>query len=382
MAEEQPSGERSEEPTERKIEKSREEGQVPRSRELVTLALIASTLISLWLSGSLLREQLFSVMTTSFEFQKEALRQEGWLKELITSSVIEGFSGLAPFMLLVILASIATSVALGGWIFSNKLLQPKLERISFLKGIKRMFSANSMMELVKSIAKILLLSFCLWLILQWFFIEILQLNRLPVFPAIALGLSYLMKAILLMAVSLALICIVDVPFQKWNHTKKLRMSHKEIKDETKESEGQPEIRSRLREKQQEIAGRRMMQAVPMADVIITNPTHFAVAVRYDQGRAKAPYLVAKGIDQVALRICAVAREYNKPVVQSPVLARVVYHTTKLNQEVPDELYLAVAQVLAYVHHLNEFKAGRANKAPDLPSPEVSTTFREKWDKKI
>ena len=159
------------------------------------------------------------------------------------------------------------------------------------------------------------------------------------------------------------------------------MSHKDIKDETKESEGQPEVRSRQREKQQEIAGRRMMQAVPMADVIITNPTHFAVAIRYDQDRAKAPYLVAKGVDQVALRICAVARKYNKTVVQSPVLARVVYHTTKLNQEVPDELYLAVAQVLAYVHHLNEFKAGRVNKAPDIPSPEVSKAFRDQWDKK-
>ena len=220
MSEEQQAGERSEEPTERKLEKSREEGQVPRSRELVTLALIASTLISFWLSGGFLRDQLFSVMQTSFEFQKEVLRQEGWLVEFVTSSIIEGFSGLFPFMILVILATLASSAALGGWIFSNKLLQPKLERISFFKGIKRMFSANSMMELVKSIAKILLLSFCLWLILQWFFIEILQLNRLPVLPAISLGLSYLMKAVLLMATSLALICIIDVPFQKWNHTKK------------------------------------------------------------------------------------------------------------------------------------------------------------------
>lgn len=381
MAEESQTGERSEEPSERKLQKSRDEGQVPRSRELVTFALLASTLVALWLSGGLIRDQLFQVMYKSFRFEKDVLRQESWLTDHLIVNMTQGFSGLLPFMLIVILASIAASAALGGWIFSNKQIRPKAERISFLKGIKRMFSANSMIELLKSIAKISLLAFSLWLINQWFFRDVLWLNRLPIFQAVSEGLSHLTMAITILVSALLLICFIDVPFQRWNHMKKLRMTHKEMRDEMKESEGQPELRSRLREKQQEIAGRRMMQAVPSADVIITNPTHFAVALKYDLDKARAPYVVAKGVDRVALRICAVAREYNKPVVQSPTLTRVIYHTTQLNQEIADDLFLAVAQVLAYVHHLNDFQAGRRSKAPDLPTPEVPSAFREKWDKK-
>ncbi|WP_252178620.1 flagellar biosynthesis protein FlhB [Endozoicomonas sp. 4G] len=381
MAEQPDSGERSEEPSERKLQKSRDEGQVPRSRELVTFALLASTLGALWVSGGLIRDRLVQVMHKSFSFEKDALRQESWLTEHLAISMTQGFSGLMPFALFVILASIAASAALGGWIFSNKQLQPKAERISFFKGIKRMFSANSMIELLKSIAKILLLSFSLWLIHQWFFREMLWLNRLPIIQAISEGLHHAAMAFAILVTALLLICFIDVPFQRWNHIKKLRMTHKEMRDEMKEAEGQPELRSKLREKQQEIAGRRMMQAVPSADVIITNPTHFAVALKYDLDKARAPYVVAKGVDRVALRICAVAREYNKPVVQSPTLTRVIYYTTQLNQEIADDLFLAVAQVLAYVHHLNDFQAGRKSKAPDLPTPEVPRAFREKWDKK-
>lgn len=381
MAEEGQTGERSEEPSERKLQKSRDEGQVPRSRELVTFALLASTLAAFWLSGGLIRDQLFQVMHKSFRFERDALRQESWLTEHLIISITQGFSGLLPFMLIVILASIAASAALGGWIFSNKQIRPKAERISFFKGIKRMFSANSMIELLKSIAKISLLAFSLWLINQWFFRDVLWLNRLPLVHAVSEGLSHLAMAITILVSALLLICFIDVPFQRWNHMKKLRMTHKEMRDEMKESEGQPELRSKLREKQQEIAGRRMMQAVPSADVIITNPTHFAVALKYDLDKARAPYVVAKGVDRVALRICAVAREYNKPVVQSPTLTRVIYHTTQLNQEIADDLFLAVAQILAYVHHLNDFQAGRRGNAPDLPIPEIPSAFREKWDKK-
>ncbi|WP_067515242.1 flagellar biosynthesis protein FlhB [Endozoicomonas ascidiicola] len=380
MAEESEDQDRSEEPSERKIQKSREEGQIPRSRELVTAALISATLLSFWLSGTLVSEQLQGVMATSFTFDKEVLRQEDWLKDHLIQSLSNGFTGLYPFFILIILATIGASLLLGGWLFSNKLLQFKGERISPIKGIQRMFSVRSLMEAIKSIAKVILLGFCLWLSAQWFFEELLTLNRMPLGSALILGIGYLFKAIGVMTLALVIICLIDVPFQRWSHLKKLRMTHKEVRDEMKESEGQPEVRSRLREKQQEISGRRMMQAVPGADVIITNPTHYAVAVRYDQDRARAPYLVAKGVDQVALRICAVAREYNRPVVQSPVLARVVYHTTDLNQEISDELYVAVAQVLAYIKHLNDYQAGLITTSPDMPAPEVPRAFQDKWDK--
>ncbi|MGB1270825.1 MAG: flagellar biosynthesis protein FlhB, partial [Endozoicomonas sp.] len=358
MAEEQQQQERTEEPTERKIQKSREDGQIPRSRELVTTALIGGTLLALWLSGSMAGTQLQAIIKSSFQFDKAVLRQEGWLQTHLINSVSTGFSGLLPFFLLITLFTLLASIALGGWLFSNKLLKVKSERISPIKGIQRMFSIRSLMEMLKSIAKLGLLAFSLWLSAQWFFQDLMVLNRLPVNVSIYMGLNYLIKAVAVMTLALVIICLVDVPFQKWSHFRKLRMTHKEMRDELKESGGQPEVRSRLREKQQEIAGRRMMQAVPKADIIITNPTHFAVAIRYELSRAKAPYLVAKGVDQIALRICAIAREYNRPVVQSPVLARVVYHTTGLNQEIADELYMAVAQVLAYVKHLEEFQAGR------------------------
>ncbi len=380
MTDEPQQEERTEEPSERKIQKSREEGQVPRSRELVTTALIGGTLLAMWFSGTFITQQLQGVMQSSFTFDKAVLRQENWLKSHLINSLTEGFSGLIPFFLLITFATVGASLALGGWLFSNKLLQFKGERISPLKGLQRMFSARSLMEVVKSIAKLLLLGFCLWLTGQWFFEELMTINQLSIASALYLGAGYLIKAVAIMTLALVIICIIDIPFQQWSHLRKLRMTHKEMRDEMKELEGQPEVRSRLREKQQEIAGRRMMQAVPGADVIITNPTHFAVAIRYDRNRAKAPYLVAKGVDQVALRICAVAREYNRPVIQSPVLARVVYHTTGLNQEIADELYIAVAQILAYIKHLNDYQAGRMPKRPEMPEPDVPRTFQEKWDK--
>ncbi|MGB0359940.1 MAG: flagellar biosynthesis protein FlhB [Endozoicomonas sp.] len=380
MADESEQEERTEEPSERKLQKSRDEGQVPRSRELVTAALIGSTLLSFWLSGSMLSQQLQMVMSNSFTFDKAILRDEGWLKDHLVTSLSNGFSGLLLFFFIITFAAISASLLLGGWLFSNKLLQFKGERISLIKGIQRMFSIKSVMEAIKSMAKVVLLGFCLWLISQWFFEELLTLNRMPLGSALIIGTGYLLKALGVMTLALTIICIIDVPFQQSSHLKKMRMTHKEMRDEMKESEGQPEVRSRLRDKQQEIAGRRMMQAVPGADVIITNPTHYAVAIRYDQDRARAPYLVAKGFDQVALRICAIAREYNRPVIQSPMLARVVYHTTDLNQEVADELYVAVAQVLAYIKHLNDYQAGLLAILPEIPDPDVPRAFQEQWDK--
>ena len=379
MAEEQHQ-ERTEEPTERKIKKSRDEGQVPRSRELVTAALIGGTIAGFTLTGSLVSEQLQGVMKSNFQFRKEVLRQEHWLANQLITSLTDGFLGLMPLFGMLFLSSIMMSLVLGGWLFSGKLIKVKGERINPIKGFGRMFSVRSLMEVVKSIAKISLLAFSLWLAAQWFFAQVLVLNRFSIFASIPLGLEYLLKAMGVISTALLLICMIDVPFQKWSHTRKLRMTHKELKDEMKETEGQPEVRSKLREKQQEIAGRRMMEAVPQSDIIITNPTHFAVALRYDINRAKAPYLVAKGVDSTALKICSLGRDYNRPIVQSPVLARVIFHTTDLNQEIADELYIAVAQVLAYVKHLDDYRAGRFATPPDFIEPDIPDDFREQWDK--
>ncbi|MDD7804630.1 MAG: flagellar biosynthesis protein FlhB [Endozoicomonas sp. (ex Botrylloides leachii)] len=380
MAEEQQHQERSEEPTERKIKKSQEEGQVPRSRELVTASLIAGAIASFAITGHLISEQLQAVMKRNFQFDSDSLKQDDWLQTQLVNSFSEGFTGVIPMFFIVFFSSVMASIMLGGWLFSTKLIKVKGERLNPIKGLGRMFSIRSLVEVIKSIAKITLLAFSLWLTAQWFFKDVLALNRFPVMTSISLGLDYLIKASAVICFSLIIIFIIDVPFQKWNHMRKLRMTHKELKDESKETEGQPEVRSKVREKQQEIAGRRMMEAVPGSDIIITNPTHFAVALRYDLNRAKAPYLVAKGVDRIALRICAVGREYNRPVVQSPVLARVIFHTTDLNQEIADELYIAVAQVLAYVKHLDDYRAGRFNTLPEMIDPDIPAEFREKWDK--
>ena len=272
---------------------------------------------------------------------------------------------LAPVFILLLLAAVLGPAALGGWVFSTSALAPKFERLDPVRGLQRMFSVRSLVELLKAIAKVLLVGAITVLLLWTLRGELAAMEMQPLEPAIHHAVTMLGWSGLALSASTLLIAALDVPFQLFDHAQKLRMTMQQVRDELKESEGRPEVKSRIRQLQRQFARSRMMAAVPKADVVITNPTHYAVALRYDAGRAAAPMLLAKGSDLVALKIREIAEAHGVPVVSSPRLARAIWFTTEIEAEIPAGLYLAVAQVLAYVFHLRNYRRGRGS-APVLP----------------
>lgn len=365
MAEEDIGQEKTEEATPRRLERAREEGQVPRSRELSTAAILLAGSASLFAFGNVLGSGLLGIGRNAFRFDRAALQApDAMLLELGAASS-SALWMLAPVFVLLLLAAVLGPAALGGWIFSARALAPKLERLDPVRGLERMFSLRSLVELLKAIAKVLLVGGVALLLLWALRGELAAMAMQPLEPAIRHAVTVLGWSALALSASTLLIAAVDVPFQVMDHTKKLRMTMQQVRDEIKESEGRPEVKSRIRQLQRQFARSRMMAAVPKADVVITNPSHYAVALRYDAGRTAAPQLLAKGSDLVALKIREIAEANGVPVVSSPRLARAIYFTTELEAEIPAGLYLAVAQVLAYVFHLRNHRRGRG-AAPVLP----------------
>ncbi|WP_211827105.1 flagellar biosynthesis protein FlhB [Kistimonas asteriae] len=368
MAENEDSGqERSEEPSEKRLKDARDKGEAPRSRELVTVGLFLGSCVALLVFSDQISQRFLAVFAENFSVDRASLLDTGAMSARLKDSFITIFGTLLPVFGLMILAIIASSLGLGGWLFSAKPLQPQLSRMSILKGLKRMFSRRSIVELIKSILKVMLVTGALYLIINNVMKDILTLSMKPVAMAIRESLSIVTWSLLGFAAALAVIAIIDVPFQVSEYRRKLKMTRQELKDESKETEGRPEVKSRVRDLQQEVATRRMMQEVPEADVIITNPTHFAVALKYDKTRSEAPFVVAKGVDEIAQTIIEAAQLHKRPVVRTPALTRAIYYTTKINQEVASDLYHAVAQILAYVYRLREFKAGRGQEPTPLPN---------------
>jgi flagellar biosynthetic protein FlhB len=279
---------------------------------------------------------------------------------------------LAPFFAVMMVVAVLASIALGGFNFSAEALQPKFDKLNPIKGMKRLFSPNGLMELLKSLAKFVIVGGVTGLLIWLWLGDFLALGRMELAPALREGMSMVGWAALLLAASLIVMALIDVPFQLWNHTRQLKMTQQEVRDELKETEGRPEVKGRIRQAQREIAMRRMMAEVPKADVIVTNPTHYAVALRYDQGKHNAPVVVAKGADLVAGNIRRIGSDHKVPIVEAPVLARAVYYSTELNQPIPAGLYLAVAQLLAYVFQLRvwEKQGGDYPAQPDeFPVPD-------------
>lgn len=372
MAEEDTGQEKTEEATPRRLERAREEGQVPRSRELGTAAILLAGSVSLMLFGNVLGAGLLGIGRNAFQFERRAIQDSDAMLLELGSAGTEALLVLAPVLILLLLAAVLGPAALGGWIFSTRSLAPKLERLDPVRGLQRMFSLRSLVELLKAIAKVLLVG-SVALVLLWAMRgELATMAMQPLEPAIRHAVMLLGWSALALSASTLLIAAIDVPFQLFDHAQKMRMTMQQVRDELKESEGRPEVKSRIRQLQRQFARSRMMAAVPKADVVITNPTHYAVALRYDAGRAAAPMLLAKGSDLLALKIREVAEANGVPVVSSPRLARAIYFTTELEAEIPAGLYLAVAQVLAYVFHLRNHHRGRG--APpvlpeELPIPE-------------
>lgn len=371
MAEEDSSQEKTEEPTSRKIEKAREEGQVPRSKELNTSAVLLFGSVGLLLLGPAGVEQIASMARHNFSVERMAVFDTAELFSHLGASLWSATIALTPWFFLVLLAAIFGPIGLGGWLFTAKSLLPKLDRISPLSGFKRMFSMNSLVELFKSWAKIIVVGVVAWLVLNYYFIDAFTLRQKELKPAIDGSVEILMWSIIIICSSTIIIAIIDVPWQIYSHTKKLRMTMQEVKDEFKDSDGKPEVKAKIRQLQQEVAQRQMMSDVPTADVVITNPSHYSVALQYDSSKGNAPLVLAKGKDEVAMKIREIAKENNIPQMQAPPLARALFAHAKIGEEIPEGLFVAVAQVLAYIFQMDIFVKGKGPKPerkPDIPIP--------------
>ncbi|HCG79394.1 MULTISPECIES: flagellar biosynthesis protein FlhB [Thalassolituus] len=371
MAEQDSSQEKTEEPTPRRLQKARDEGQVPRSKELGTTMVLVMGAAGLLMFGPFMSERIAAMAKHSFSFDRDTAFDTGMMTSYLDASALEAAIALAPWLVVVLIAAFAGPLLVGGWLFSGKAITPKLDRLNPLSGLKRMFSANSLVELFKAWAKVLVVGTVAWLTLLFFFQDAMRIQYESTESAIDHAITIIIWSVLALCASTALIAIVDVPWQIYSFTKKMRMSMQEIKDEYKETEGKPEVKSKVRQLQREVAQRRMMADVPEADVVITNPTHYSVALRYDAGASAAPVLLAKGSDRVALKIREIAKENNVPQMQAPPLARALYTHTKVGDEIPEGLYVAVAQVLAYIYQMDQFAKGKGPKPerkPDMPIP--------------
>ncbi|TDL94950.1 flagellar type III secretion system protein FlhB [Stutzerimonas stutzeri ATCC 17588 = LMG 11199] len=375
MAESESGADKSEEPTEKRLRESREKGQLARSRELSTVAVTLGGIGGLLASGGGLAQALMAMMQGTFELSRETLLDEGSMASLLMGSGLMALEAIMPLLIALLIASIVGPVALGGWLFSAKAMAPKVSRMNPAAGLKRMFSSQALVELLKALGKFLVVLSVALLVLSAYQDDLLSIAKQPLDLAIMHSVEIVGWCALWMACGLIIIAAVDVPFQLWSNKQKLMMTKQEVKDEYKDSEGKPEVKSRIRQLQREAAQRRMMQAVPEADVVITNPTHFAVALKYDGDKGGAPRLVAKGGDFVALKIREIAQEHKVTVLESPALARAVYYSTELDHEIPAGLYLAVAQVLAYVYQLRQYRAGKGRRPEPLNNLPIPPDLR-------
>jgi flagellar biosynthesis protein FlhB len=366
MAEEDDNGqEKTEEASSRKLEKAREEGQIPRSRDLTTTAILLLGTIGLMVFGQYMGGKLMEVTRYNFTIPREAIFDPQTMIAYLSASMFDGLLSLLPLFGMLLVASIVGPIALGGWLFSGKAMAPKFSRMDPIAGTKRMFSMKALVELAKALGKVAVILGATILLLLAFEQAMFRLADETVNNAIIHSLKISGYAAIILSASTILIAAVDVPFQIWDHNKKLKMSRQELKDEVKDTEGKPEVKGRIRQLQREMAQRRMMSNVPDADVIITNPTHYAVALKYNPEKMATPIMLAKGGDHVALKIREIAKAHKIEIIESPVLARAIYHTTDVDQEIPAALYMAVAQVLAYVFQLRNFRRGKGEK-PTYP----------------
>ncbi len=372
MAESKDGQERSEEPTAKRLQESRKKGQVARSRELTTTIVMLTSAVGILVFGSSIVKTLSLIMTTQFSLKRTELFEVNLMLDSFFAAVISAMISIGPLMLLVVASAIAGNIAMSGWNFSLEAMQPKFSKMNPLSGMKRIFGPQGLMELVKAIAKFLVIATVGILVLYFSQNAVMRLGIEPIKQAIPHAGDLTFWAFLIVSLSLILIAVIDVPFQAWNHKRQIKMTKDEVKRETKDTDGSPELKGHIRRTQLEMANRRMMEAVPDADVVITNPNHFSVALKYDPENMRVPIVVAKGADYMAFEIRNIAQEHNVPLMASPVLARAVYFTTEIDDEVPEELYLAVARVLAYVFHLREQINGQHDAGldmGDLPIPD-------------
>ena len=371
MAESESGADKTEDPTEKRKKDSREKGEIARSKELNTLAIMLAGSIGLLIFGGALAQDMMELMRYNFSISRETLLNTDSMGAFLLHSGKVALLAVQPVLITLLIAALVGPIALGGWLFAAGSMAPKFSRMNPAAGLKRMFSAKALVELLKALAKFFIILIVALLVLKSDIDDLLRIAQEPLEQAVIHSLQVVAWSALWMACGLILIAAVDVPVQLWESHKKLLMTKQEVRDEHKDQEGRPEVKQRIRQLQREMSQRRMMAAIPDADVIITNPTHYAVALKYDPEKGGAPMLLAKGSDFLALKIREIGAKHNILLLESPALARSIYYSTELEQEIPAGLYLAVAQVLAYVYQIRQYQAGKGKRPDplsDLPIP--------------
>jgi flagellar biosynthesis protein FlhB len=356
----------------RRLEKAREEGNVARSRELVTFVLLATAVAGLWITAESVGNTLRGGLRHGLHFDRAAGFDTSHMLTQAALIATQALIALAPLAGMVMLAALVAPMMLGGWLFSTKAIGFKFDKLDPIAGIGRLFSAQSLAELVKALAKSLLIGGVAWLVIMADMDKVTAMMAQSERAALPQMIMLVAHHCALITAALLLIALIDVPFQLWSYYRKLRMSREDLRQEHKESEGDPHIKAQIRRQQQQMARRRMMSEVPKADIVVTNPTHFAVALKYVDNDMRAPRVVAKGTDAVAERIREIARENKVAILEAPPLTRALYKHTRLGDEIPTGLYTAVAEVLAWVYQLKRWKSegGDAPRTPsDLPVPQ-------------
>jgi flagellar biosynthetic protein FlhB len=357
--------EKTEQATPKRLSEARKKGQVPRSIELSMAAVCIAASAAIYAMGRGTAGEFAELMRGSLSLTAQEAVGEDVIWPALVNQGSQAILLILPILGATFLAALAAPLAIGGWNFSSQALMPKFSKLNPLTGLGRMFSARGSVELGKGIAKVLVVGLIATLLLKGLTSQMLGLSSEPLNGAIGHSAALAGYSLLVLCFGLVAIAAVDVPFQLWQHAKDLRMTREEVREEYKESEGSPETRGRIREAQRSLSRGRMMQEIPTADVIVTNPTHFAVALKYDDKKMRAPIVVAKGTDLLAAKIREIAAEHGVPVIEAPPLARALYRTVELGREVPAALYVTVAQVLTYVYQLKAC-IDRGVKPPPAP----------------
>ncbi len=357
-------GDKTEDPTAKRLADSRKKGQIPRSKELNTFVALMTASVMLLFTGGAIVKGLKKIMQQQFQLTREVIFDSASPVIFFEQVLLDGLFLIIPLVIPLMIVALLTPIMMGGWNFSLESMSPKFSKMNPISGLKKMVGVQGLVELVKSVVKIVLVFIVAGSLFKINLDQYMGLNSLSLENSIAKAADLIGIALLILSSTLIVIVAIDVPYQLWNTKKQLMMSKQEVKDEAKQQEGNPEIKGQMRRKQMEIAQQRIMNEVPKAEVIVTNPTHFAVALKYDPQGSGAPVLVAKGVDLIAAQIRNSAVGADIPLVAAPPLARALFYSTELDEEIPQSLFLAVAQILAYVFQL---KAATENNG-EKPTP--------------
>jgi flagellar biosynthetic protein FlhB len=350
----------------KRLEQAREEGDVPRSRELATFTVLMAAGSGLWFTGGSLVSQLNATMVSGLSLDREQVFNADVLITRVAYDIGHVMLACLPLALAIMVVALASPLLIGGWLFSAKAFSPNFLKLNPIKGLGNMFSTNALVELLKAIAKTIVVGTVAYLVVMSQKEAVLGLAVEELRTGSAHLVELLAMAFLFIVGGLGFVAAIDGPYQIWHYANKLKMTRQEVVQESKESDGNPQIKAKIRQLQREMARRRMMAEVPNADVVVTNPTHYAVALKYTDGQGGAPRVVAKGSDEVAAKIREIAKENKVALLEAPALARALHKHTEIGDEIPEALYSAVAEVLAYVFQLRNYsKAG--GRYPDRPT---------------